>query len=738
MVNNVNGSNPNLYVDTRTNNGQQPKLVNPPRQQGGYNADGYAVNMSNVTATGPVPDVKVGFMDKMGLTFKDVLQSDENVKRYVAFQNSMKSNPQGYLEPGSKDVTATTDLQKKLKMMGYNITVNGNFGNATEQAVIKFKNSVGINDGYLKKDGNHAVSGIVTPQTWAVLNASVASRMNPNSNISGGNYVPPVTQTELNWAKQLQTKVSQYGYRPSQQERDKYEDIYQRQRVGMQSQEGVFNPAKVAPPTEQEMAWAQDLANKMKQFGYKPNDTEKAKYQGIYQRLQMQKADKADTEKIQNPKQVTQADVDWAVNLMNKVSQGYNPTGAESRKYEEIYNAIQQGKGPQKKNEVVSTQSNKPVTQTTTKNNTPPTQAELKWASELETKVSQGYNPTQAEKDKYTGIFERYKSDKTTSVKPSDPPPPGQSTGKPTQAELKWAQDLETKVNEQGYEPSQAEIDKYTDIANRLNASQNSTPTKPTTQTQQVETNSNNVSTEFKVEQFGRIGTAYNAWKSTYHNKKFPSDNVFYAKQNGQLVSQAQVNKASKSGGDYISKLGLKNAPALYIPDLDSNQASKFKFLSGSIVSSGSTQSKPVSKPQVQQEAPQQVSRPASNIPQSNIENGVSRQELEWAENLSAKTEQGYKPTEEEMAAYSDIYNRFQNGSAPQQTSPTQQSSGYTPQVQSSANEEVTIDVSNGDPELQWALQLLDKVQQGYQPTQQEISQYEQVIAKNQAVQARP
>lgn len=736
MVNNVNGSNPNLYVDTKTNNSQQPKLVNPPRQQGGYNTDGYAVNMSNTIATGPVPDVKVGFMDKMGLTFKDVLQSDENVKRYVAFQNSMKSNPQGYLQPSSNDVTATTDLQKKLKMIGYNITVNGSFGNATEQAVIKFKNSVGINDGYLKKDGNHAVSGTVTPQTWAVLNASVAARMNPGSNISGGNYVPPVTQTEMNWAKQLQTKISQYGYRPSTQERTKYEDIYQRQRVGMQSQEGVFNPAKAAPPTEQEMSWAKDLANKMKQFGYKPNASETAKYKEIYQRLQMQKVDNSETSQMQNPKSVTQAEVDWAVNLMNKVSQGYSPTGAESRKYEQIYNAIQQGKGPQKKNDVAPTQSTKPATQTNPKNNTPPTQAELKWASDLEAKVSQGYNPTQAEKDKYTGIFERYKS---SSVKPSESTTPKQNTGKPTQAELKWAQDLETKVNEQGYEPSQAEIDKYTDISNRLNASQSNkpTPTSKPSQNQQVESSSNNVSTEFKVEQFGRIGTAFNAWKSTYPNKKFPSDNVFYAKQNGQLVSQSQVNSASKSGGDYINKLGLKNAPALYIPKLDASQASKYKFMSGSIVASGSntrpaSTPKPVQQTQVQtQDEPQQVNKPNNtntNIPTSNIQNGVSRQELEWAENLLAKTEQGYKPTDQEMAAYTDIYERFQKGSATEQS----------PQVQNTSSGDVTIDVSKGDPELQWALQLLDKVQQGYQPTQQEITQYEQVIAKNQSVQANP
>lgn len=749
MVNNVNGSNPNLYVDPRNNNNGQPKFVTPPRQQGGYNTDGYAINMSNTNPVGPVPDVKVGFMDRMGLTFKDVMQTEENTKRFVAFQNAMKSNPQGYLQPGSKDVTATTDLQKKLKLMGYNITVNGSFGNATEQAVIKFKNSVGVNDGYLTKNGNQAVSGIVTPQTWAVLNASVASRLNPNSNLSGGNYVPPVTQKELSWAKELQNKIAQFGYRPSSQEKAKYEDIYNRQRVGMQSQEGVFDATKVAPPTQQEMDWAKDLLGKMQQFGYKPTQQERDKYQSIYQRIQMQKADNQHQAKLENPKAVTQADIDWAVGLMNKVSKGYNPTTAETKKYEQIYAAIQQGKVPQKKNEVEQTQ---PTQNTSPAKNTPPSKDELKWASDLEAKVSKGYNPTAQEKEKYTNIFERYKASATNPANNI----PKLTTGKPTDAEITWAQNLQKKVNEQGYEPSQAEIDAYTNIANRLNASEETTDSEPVQDKPQKGT------TSFTVEQFGTIGNAYNNWKAKHPDTSFPRDNVFYAKSNGQLVSQHQVNKASKSGGDYVSKLGLRNAPALYIPDLNGSQASGYKFLNGSIVASGgsdnsalvqkktSNQSKSQTQPkktqQVEDESDnsQQVisNAPTSNIPKSNIRDGVSRQELEWAEQLQVKVGQGYKPNQQELAAYEDIYNRYQNGKTlpdsynPQQVSNNQNNTGNVQQNQNTQT--VGIDPSNGDPELRWALDLLDKVQQGYQPNQNEIAKYEQVIARNQSVPATP
>ncbi|RYX98747.1 peptidoglycan-binding protein, partial [bacterium] len=406
-----------------------------------------------------VPDVKVGLLDKMGITFKDVLQSDENIKRFVAFENGAKTNPQGYLKPDSKDVTATTDLQKKLKMVGYNISVNGQFGNATEQAVIKFKNSVGINDGYLTKNGSYAVSGTVTPQTWAVLNANVAAKMNPNGNVSGSTYVPPVTQSEMKWAKELQGKIANFGYRPSDQERVKYEGIYQRQRVGMQAQGGVFDPTKAAPPTEQEMAWAQDIAHKMKQFGYKPSGAEKTKYQEIYQRVQMGKAgSQAPAQQPvaaqPRPQQITQNDVDWAVNLMNKVKGGYQPTAAESQKYEKVYSAMQNGQGPQKKTEVAATQTTAP------KANVAPTKKELEWASQLEAKVAQGFNPTAEQKAKYTEIFDKYKTKATESMAAG----PKATTGKPSNAEMQWASNLEKRVNEQGYQPTQAEVDKLKNI----------------------------------------------------------------------------------------------------------------------------------------------------------------------------------------------------------------------------------------------------------------------------------
>ncbi len=806
MVNNVNGTNPNLYVDTRNNSGQQ-RLVNPPVQQGGYKTDGYAFNMSNTVNSGPVPDVKVGFMDKMGITFKDVMPTDENTKRFVAFEKDMKSNPQGYLSPGENDVTATTDLQKKLKMIGYNVTVNGQFGNSTEQAVTRFKNSVGINDGYLTKNGNFAVSGIVTPQTWAVLNASVAARMNPNSNLSSGTYTPPVTQTELKWAKDLQGKIATYGYRPSDTERTKYEDIYQRQRVGMQAQSGTFDPTKVSPPTEQELAWAQDLAVKIKQFGYKPTQAESGKYQEIYQRINMNKAGNANStskpQPVQQNTQVTQNDVDWAVNLMNKIKGGYKPSSAETQKYENIYNAMQNGQAPQKKN----SNSVEPATQTaptTTQKTGVPSKDELTWASKLEAKVSQGYNPTSQEKDKYNDIFARYSASKTAVSTPTENTAPKTKTGQPSDEEIQWASNFEKKVNSGEYQPSQKEVDKYNDIATRLTASQDSEPVQKPENNQPIE-KPKNVSNKSNdpfhgrtVEKFGKVGSAADDWNKKHKGTAFPRNNVFYPNRDGQLISQSQVNSASKSGGNYVGKLDLSNAPALYIPGFSSTKAQDYSYVNGKIYNNSALDEttklsvRPTSQATQQTPEPskQQVQQPAITNqvdPNQNTENtnkpsnqeiqwaldlekkvssgsynptdadiakytdisnrlkastptnqtaqqpaqttGVSKEELDWAVNFQAQTAQGYQPTAQEMATYTDIYNRHQGGAVTTQTT-TQ------PQVQDTQN--VSIDLSNGDPELAWALNLLDNVQKGYTPTQDEIATYEQVIAKNQSTPARP
>ena len=121
---------------------------------------------------------------------------------------------------------------------------------------------------------------------------------------------------------------------------------------------------------------------------------------------------------------------------------------------------------------------------------------------------------------------------------------------------------------------------------------------------------------------------------------------------------------------------------------------------------------------------------------------------MDWASSLQDRAAQGYQPTQDETAMYTDIYQRYQSSGASQQApSQTQQQNPVSrPQQQNQpqatndpASQNVNVNISNNDPELQWALTLLDKVQQqGYQPNEHELSQYEQIIAKNQATQANP
>lgn len=111
----------------------------------------------------------------------------------------------------------------------------------------------------------------------------------------------------------------------------------------------------------------------------------------------------------------------------------------------------------------------------------PPTKAELKWARELESQVTQGYQANPKEVAKYEDIYQRLQAsqppienskpslkDKLSPVKPTptpkEVPSPNANVSK---QEMNWAIQLEEKVK-QGYQPNAKEIDKYTDIAQRL------------------------------------------------------------------------------------------------------------------------------------------------------------------------------------------------------------------------------------------------------------------------------
>lgn len=144
-----------------------------------------------------------------------------------------------------------------------------------------------------------------------------------------------------------------------------------------------------------------------------------------------------------NNSDVSPEEIKWALELENKVSnQGYVPTKQESAKYEDIFNRLQ-GKMELQ----------------------PPSQEEIDWAMQLEQKVIDGYQPNEQEKAAYADIVDRLskynQANSDSPVIPNTPP-----MGEVSQEELNWAMQLQEKF-QQGQPPSQAEIEKYTDIYNR-------------------------------------------------------------------------------------------------------------------------------------------------------------------------------------------------------------------------------------------------------------------------------
>jgi hypothetical protein len=574
---------------------------------------------------------------------------------------------------------------------------------------------------------------------------------------------------EMQWAKQLAQKIQQQGYKPNPQEAAAYQDIFNRNKAAQANkpdQNGV---------TPNDMAWAQDLMNKVKN-GYNPTPDEQIKYNAIYQKSSGQSPNNGQIQTQQNNNvgnnnPVTQQELNWAKQLETRVSQGYNPTAQERAQYDDIYNRSQNQPTQQ-------TQQNNNV-----ENNNPVTQQELQWAKDFEDKVTnQGYKPSQQEMQIYQDIYSRSQNQGTQNTQGTQQT----NVEKPTQQEIDWAIQLENKTK-QGYKPTQNELAIYNDIATKLNAynasqagnenvSNDTAPIDNGNNDNSVNSYSpsNDVSEEFVYNQ-----ATINAFKSAFPDVTFKGRAIPYlpdnvAKQVAQQYGFGSVSELQQAIGAGVDG---KFGPETFFR-LNQNRGNN----------------------QTQQSS--NIRNTSTDNVSSNNQNGVTQQELDWAVNLQNRFSQGYQPTQEEQAQYTDIFNRYQasgqniisetdnsNEVAPMsnmgQTSgntgaPTQEEvdwasnmqvrvgSGYKPNQQeiakytdifnryeasgnkvssgvsnqgspqvtntqyTSNSPTVNINAGSGDPDLQWALQLLDKTQQGYTPTNDEILKYEQVIARNQ------
>lgn len=276
-----------------------------------------------------------------------------------------------------------------------------------------------------------------------------------------------VTQSDMNWALSLEEKVKQ-GYTPTQQETQVYQNIASKLSAAMTNPTGNTQ-VQTAPQSTQatsnmgisqdELNWALALETKVK-GGYTPNQQETQAYQNIAAKMAAAKNTQTQptqptAQQNQLPAGVSQQEVQWALDLENKVKGGYTPTQQETQAYQALA----------AKMSAAQPTSTQPTAQTQqTQLPAGVSQQEIDWALNLETKVKGGYTPNQQEMDTYKNLAAKLSTGNAQQ--------PGATQAKPiSQDEVNWALALENKVKG-GYTPTPQETATYQDIAHRLQSQQ--------------------------------------------------------------------------------------------------------------------------------------------------------------------------------------------------------------------------------------------------------------------------
>lgn len=271
---------------------------------------------------------------------------------------------------------------------------------------------------------------------------------------------------ELEWSKQLEMMVGQ-GYTPNAQENAQYEDIFKRL-LAQQSKEST-KPNSIAldkvalPLTQQEIDWAILLEEKVKN-GYQPNGQETEAYQDMAKRLSGQQFNANTNPNLEDANTVaatvSQQEIQWALQLEEKVKNGYTPNAQETTQYQNIANRLS------------AQQFN---------NNTQPNSiAPNKVAPKVPIHFSywsKPHSPSPNAKDAVkhlsTQLENGEKMSNTSLNPPAVPSPKNDSVAfsiltKKMQDEINWALMLEKKANDSSYQPISEEADLYKYIATKL------------------------------------------------------------------------------------------------------------------------------------------------------------------------------------------------------------------------------------------------------------------------------
>ena len=737
--------------------GYAPQPVQQPFAQPYAPQPSYGVDQTRFNAPqpmpAPAPAVEVGFFDQVKSYFQDVYRSPENLQAYKSFQQQVDSDP-NTIKPGNNDRNRVLDLQQKLQLAGVQVNVNGVYGYATGQAVQQFKQQMNINDGFLDKSGKPAMTDIATGQMMSVLDSVVTKSLNPQ--MPGTGNPMPVTQEELLWAQNLATRITNFGYQPSQDEQNRYNDIFARQQQQQTGMPTAPPPSPTVPnvpvpgvpqqqPTQQptatppvqtvsqdELNWAMAMQDKIVN-GYRPTAQEAAAYENIQQRYAAQQQTAAPSPQLPTGP-VTEDELNWL-----RAQAGKQLSGNDLARYQNITDRYM---AQQNNGQVTSPQPSGQLM--------PVTQAEMDWAVNLQNKIqTQNYQPTAEEVARYKDIFNRYQNQPTPQAEPTPAPyQPGETptvgmAKSVTPEEMQWAMDLQVR-SDQGYQPTHHEIARYTDIYNRYEAMNAPEPTpapQPANPTQPA--------------------TPAPAPSAPAKHPGATNEEIQWAKNFENRISQGQSGSAEEVNRYNTIQMKLANygiapsepttsaAPAqaggLTQADIDWAMQLQHRV---QYQGYQPTQQEIDRYTQIynsqQAPAPAQPAAPAPAAPAAPAgpaSNAPTPQEVQWAQQLQNMVQQGYQATDAEIAKFTDIYNRLQAAQgqqpAPQPAAPAAPAAPVAP-AQTTPPGAVMINTGTPDHELQWALELLNRYRQGYQPSPSELAMYERIIASKAVPGATP
>lgn len=154
-------------------------------------------------------------------------------------------------------------------------------------------------------------------------------------------YVEPLNLVEAQWAKDLAQKIENGYYQPSKQELKHFMDLTEKALKEKNSEQFLQWPAHITnPPDRDELQWALSVTRDY-DFGEIANPRQLRHFAQV-----ANMALEAHLEASKPQPSVSQAELNWALDLQNRVSQGYRPTEQEVQKYEDIFNRYQQNQSP--------------------------------------------------------------------------------------------------------------------------------------------------------------------------------------------------------------------------------------------------------------------------------------------------------------------------------------------------------------------------------------------------------